>query len=470
VSGAAKRAAAEEIAGALAAWAEDPGAFVREALGVAPEPWQAEVLEAIARGHKRLAVRSGHGVGKTALEAWLVLWFGVTREGAKIPATAPTAHQLNDLMWGEIAKWRRALKERFAALAEAIEITAERVDFVPWRSTAFARTSRPGQSEALQGFHAENLLFIADEASGIDERVFEVAEGTLSTPGALIVLAGNPTRAAGFFLRAFTRDRARWWTRRVACQESGLVAPDYIAGMKQSYGEDSNVYRVRVLGEFPRADDDGVIPLDLAEAAVLRDVEPVGRRAVWGLDVARFGDDATALAKRAGNALVEPVKTWRNKDTMQVAGLVQTEWDTTAPKDRPGEIVVDAIGIGAGVADRLRELGLPARGVNVAEQPARRERYLRLRDELWFLAREWLAARDCRLARDEALVAELTGPRYSFDSQGRLRVEAKEEMKRRGLASPDRADAFCLTFAGLGAAAEPGWGRPTKTLDLRYVV
>ena len=408
-------------------------------------------------------------MGKTAREAWLILWFGMTREAAKIPATAPTAHQLNDLLWGEIAKWRRALAERLPLLAEGIEITSDRVEFRPWRGTAFARTSRREQTETLQGFHAEHLMFVIDEASGIDDRVFEVAEGALSTPGALIVMAGNPTRASGYFHRAFTRDRKRWWSRRVPCAESARVSPDYISGMKQGYGVDSNVFRVRVEGEFPAADDDGVIPVELAEAAVLRDVEPVQARPLWGVDVARFGDDATALAKRAGNTLTEPVKTWRNKDTMQVAGLVKAEWDSARAAERPAEILVDAIGIGAGVADRLRELGLPARGINVAETPAARERFLRLRDELWFMAREWLAARDCRLPRDEALIGELTGPRYAVESSGRLRVEGKDEMKKRGLASPARADAFCLTFAG-NAAAGAGWAKPTKPHDTRYVV
>lgn len=459
----------DTVARALKAWADDPRRFVREALGAVPEAWQDEALGRIAQGRRRLAIRSGHGVGKTALEAWLILWFGATREDAKIPATAPTSHQLVDLLWGEAAKWHRALARRLPAIAQAIEIRADRIDFKPWRSTAYARTSRRDQSEALQGFHAANLLFLIDEASGIDDAVFEVAEGALSTPGALIVMAGNPTRASGYFHRAFTADRKRWWTRRVPCAESRRVADDYIASMAQSYGEDSNVYRVRVLGEFPRAEDDCVVPLELAEAAVLRDVEPVAARALWGVDVARYGDDATALAKRAGNVMPESVKTWRGKDMMQVAGLVRAEWDATPPRERPAEILVDAIGIGAGVADRLREQGLPARGVNVAEAPAARERYLRLRDELWFLAREWLEARDCRLPQDEALLGELTGPRYAVESSGKLRVESKDAMKRRGLRSPDRADAFCLTFAG-NEAADGAWWKPSRALDTAYVV
>lgn len=461
---------AARVARALQRWGEHPERFVREALGAVPEPWQEEVLAQIARGRRRIAIRSGHGVGKTALQAWLMLWFGTTRADAKIPATAPTSHQLVDLLWGEAAKWRRALAERLPTLGEAIEIRADRIDFLPWRSTAYARTSRRDQSEALQGFHAANLMFLIDEGSGVDDRVFEVAEGALSTPGALVVMAGNPTRAGGYFHRAFTRDRRRWWTTRVSCADSGRVAPDYVESMAQAYGADSNVYRVRVLGEFPLADDDCVIALDLAEAAVARDVEPIDAGMLWGLDVARFGDDLTALAKRQGNVVPDPVRTWHGKDAMQVAGLVKAEWDATAKGARPVEILVDAIGIGAGVADRLRELGLPARGINVAELPAARERYPRLRDELWFALREWLEARDSRLPEDEALIGELTGPRYAVESAGRLKVESKDEMKRRGLRSPDRADALCLTFAGNASARGSAWWRPTRALDTTYVV
>ncbi len=459
----------ETLARTLKAWGEDPRLFVREALGVKPEPWQDEVLAAIAGGRRRLAIRSGHGVGKTALEAWLMLWFGITHADAKIPATAPTSHQLVDLLWGEAAKWHRALGERLPAIADAIAIRADRIDFRPWRSTAYARTGRRDQPEALQGFHADSLLFLIDEASGVHDAVFEVAEGAMSTSGALVVMAGNPTRGDGYFHRAFTADRARWWTRRVPCAESGRVTKDYVGGMAASYGADSNIYRVRVLGEFPRAEDDRVIALDLAESAVMRDVEPVADRALWGIDVARYGDDATALAKRVANTVPEPVKTWRGKDTMQVVGLIREEWGKAGPAGRPAEILIDAIGIGAGVADRLREMGLPARAINVAEAPAARERYLRLRDELWFQARAWLEARDCRLPADEALVGELTSPRYTVESSGKLRVESKAELKRRGLRSPDRADAFCLTFAG-NATNRPGWWTPSRALDTAYVV
>jgi len=427
-------------------WAKDPVRFCAEALCITPQAWQAKALTLIAE-NDRLAIRSGHGVGKSALLAWLILWFLIARSPAKVPCTAPTGHQLSDILWGEVGKWRRHLREDLRPL---IAIKSDRIDNkeTPHECFAVARTARREQPEAFQGFHGENLLFIVDEASGVDDAIFEVGEGALSTPGAKAVLAGNPTRASGYFYDAFHRDRAAWAPLHVPCVESDRVAKNYAANMARRYGADSNIYRVRVLGEFPLSEDDAVIPLAWCESAVYRDVAPLeGFRVIWGVDVARFGADRTALAKRRGNALLAPVKSWRNKDTMQVVGLLQAEYDACSDDDRPGEILVDTIGIGAGVFDRLREVGLPARGINVGELPANDARYYRLRDELWWRAREWFEARDCVMPDDPALLAELSLPKYSFNSDGKVIVESKADMKKRSVSSPDLADAFCLTFA-----------------------
>ena len=427
-------------------WRKNPALFVTQALRVRPEPWQAKALKA-AVTHDRLAVRSGHGVGKSAWLSWLILWWLLTRFPARVAATAPTAHQLSDVLWGEIAKWHRRLPERLRA---ELDLKSNRVELAAAANESFAaaRTARRDQPEAFQGFHCEHMLFIADEASGIDNAIFEVGAGAMSTAGAKTVLAGNPTRNSGYFFDAFHKLRGRFWTLKVSSEEVAR-ARSHIDDVATAYGKDSNAYRVRVLGEFPASMDESVIPLEWIEASLTREVAVIeSLRPVWGLDVARFGDDRTALAKRRGNALLAPVLSWRGKDTMQTAGLVMEEWRNTDERDRPGEILVDAIGIGAGVADRLSELGLPARGINVAEQPAAVERFAKLRDELWWRARDWFAARDCKLAPDAALVAELSAPGYAFTSAGKLVIESKDEMKARGLASPDLADAFILTFAG----------------------
>lgn len=446
----------EPLRPTLTAWRTSPARFVTECFGAAPEAWQAEALAAVAEDD-RIAIRSGHGVGKSAFLAWLILWWMTTRFPAKIPCTAPTAHQLNDVLWSEIGKWHRKMAEPFRSW---LHVGADRVSLVaaPKNSFAVARTARKEEPEAFQGFHEENLLFIVDEASGVPDIIFEVGEGSMTTAGAKTVMTGNPTQTTGYFHAAFHRSRAYWRTMRVGCEMSSQVSPDYPVRQAALYGVDSNVYRVRVQGEFPSADDDGVIPLHLCEAAVARDVMGTSAPVVWGLDVARFGDDRTALIKRKGNQVLEKAKTWRGKDTMQVAGLIKAEYEATPKALQPRGILVDVIGLGAGVVDRLREQNLPVRGVNVAEAPAvHDEKYLRLRDELWFQARDWFMARDCTMPEDDELVADLTGPKYKITSTGKIQVEAKAEMKKRGVISPDLADAFCLTF---GPSDVAGKARP----------
>src|SRR5215472_73375 len=444
----------------VSTWRTTPVQFVTEALGATPEPWQAEALREIA-GHDRVAIRSGHGVGKSAMLAWLILWWLLTRAPARVAATAPTAHQLRDVLWGEIGKWHRRLKQPFR---DWLQVQAERVTLAsaPDLSFAVARTARKEEPEAFQGHHSEHMLFIVDEASGVPNIIFEVGEGSMSTAGAKTVLAGNPTQIRGYFYDAFHAQRASWRTMRVACGDSGQVAAEYATRQAASYGVASNVYRVRVLGEFPLSAEDGVIRLDLCEAAVGRDIEAGPKTKVtWGLDVARFGDDRTALVKRRGAIVAEKATVWRGKDTMQTVGLVKQQYDGCSPDDRPDVICVDVIGLGAGVVDRLRELELPVVGINVAEMPGLDEQYLRLRDELWFMARKWFEDRACSMPEDEDLIADLTSPKFTVTSSGKIKVESKAEMKARGVVSPDLGDAFCLTFAAVGTA------RPQKAIDYK---
>lgn len=415
-------------------------------LRATPEPWQAEALKLIGK-HNRIAIRSGHGVGKTAFLSWITLWFLTTRRPCKIPITANSQDQLRDIVWPEIKKWAGRLPTE---LRTQIDSTSEKIflDAGPSECFAVARTASKDRPEALQGFHEDNLLFVLEEASGIPDEVFEVAQGALSTPGAKILMVGNPTRTSGYFFDAFHSMRDRWQTMQVSSIDVPR-ARGHIEDVEAKYGKDSNVYKVRVLGEFPESEEDVVIPLHLIESAVHRQIEPSEAfRMVWGLDVARFGDDRCALAKRRGNVMPDPIKSWRNRDTMQTSGMIMKEYNESKEEDRPNEILVDVIGLGAGVVDRLKELGLPARGVNVAERPALDEQYMRLRDELWFKMRDWFEARDCKMADDPGLIAELADVKYDITSSGKLQVESKDAMKERIARSPDLADALMLTFAG----------------------
>ncbi len=328
-----------------------------------------------------------------------------------------------------------------------VSVTQETIRF-PSGSFAALRTATKDRPEALQGFHATDLLFVLDEASGIDDVIFEVAGGALSTANAMVIMTGNPTRTSGYFYNAFHGQRQHWHCQRVACTDSSQVSQAYVAQMADQYGEDSNVYRVRVLGEFPLEEDSVLVPLHLVEAALHREVAAQRLMPVWGLDVARFGSDDTVLCKRQGNRVLEPLTVWRHRDLMQIAGLLLREYHDADDEDKPSEILIDSIGLGAGVLDRCRELNLPVRGVNVGASPSADGQYSRLRDELWWRVREWFAGRDVSIPDDARLVGELTSVQYSYTSAGKLLVESKDQMRKRGLKSPDAADALVLTFAG----------------------
>ena len=318
----------------------------------------------------------------------------------------------------------------------------------PNESFCVGRAGDAQNPEALQGFHSQNLLFILDEASGIDDIIFEVAGGALSTEEVYLLLTSNPTRTSGYFYDSHHRMRERFYTMKVGCQDSSQVSQKYIDDMGLQYGEDSSVYRVRVMGEFPLADDDTIIPLSMIESAVERDVEPVRWQPVWGVDVARYGNCRTALAKRRGNTLMEPVKSWHKRDLMEVAGILMHEYEETPSNEIPAEILIDSVGLGAGVLDRCRELGLPVRGVNVGETAAGKDRFTNLKAELWWRTRDWFDEKDSKIPEDDTLIGQLASVKYKFSSGGKIQIESKEQMMQRGLKSPDEADAFVLTMAG----------------------
>ena len=446
-------------------YADDPVGFCEDILGVTTlQSWQKQLMMVVAHGARRVSVRAGHGVGKSALCAFLVIWHMVCRYPQKTIITAPTAGQLFDALFVEVKFWINSLpppiRTLFETYSDRIELKAN-----PEASFVSARTSSPERPEALAGVHAEHVLLIGDEASGIPEQVFEAASGSLSSFNACMILIGNPVRLEGLFFRSHHQLKADWHTAHVSCIGNPLVTDDFIRQIATTYGEESNAYRVRVLGEFPKTGDDTLIPLELVIAAQQRDIvlDPhVPLR--FGVDIARYGSDRTVLCKRKGNIVVD-LKWWPSTDLMTTTGKILHE----AENDHPDEICIDSIGLGAGVADRLREQGLNVRDVNVSETTAVNLQANRLRDDLWLQCREWLNTRAVKLPFDDELKAELSGPTYAFTSNGKIKVEGKAEMKKRGLRSPDKADALCLTFAGdaahMGGRA-PSW-IPGKALVRR---
>jgi phage terminase large subunit len=465
------------------AWAEaakgrDPLRFVEGVLEVTElEAWQREALGAIRDGQKRISIRSGHGVGKTTFLAWLVL-YGLLCLGpdTKIPIAAGSRDQLRDTIQPEIGKWARRLPQ---PLQDQVKVDVERVAIKAAPDDAFAvfRTASKDNPQALAGFHAENIIFLLDEASAIAEIAFEVALGALSTPGAMVIMTGNPTKTQGFFYDSHHKTRDRWWTMRVSSEDVPR-ARGHIEDVIATYGKDSNRYRVRVLGEFPTQDDETVIPLDLVLAAVGREIAEPNVWPVWGVDVGRMGDDRSVLAKRQHVKLLEPPKVWRKMEGPQVAGRIIAEYQATPNHLRPREIVVDLIGFGASVYDILRLDGSPVReitrGAVVSELPAISEQDYRLRDELWFRGRAFFAERNCSLPKDnlndeeqkimEQFISELTMPTYTYTSLGKRIVEKKKDVKSRSNGvSPDLADAFLLSLAaGIYPKSNPHRRSETK--------
>ena len=461
--------------------------FVREMLQVEPDEWQTEVLRDICSGVRGISIKSCHGPGKSAVLSWGSIAFLLTRYPAKVVMTAPSSPQLFDALFAETRGWISNLPP---FLKELLVVTSDRIALKSAPDEVFlsARTSRAESPESMQGVHSKNVLLLADEASGIPEEVFNAARGSMSGENATTILTGNPTRTSGFFFDTHNKLKEFWKTYWIFARKSPLapseevkdgnhrqygsdrVSEAFCREVAASSGEDSNEYRIRVLGLFPTTDDNTIIPRDVVEAAAYRDVvfDPQAEE-IWSVDVARFGDDRTVLLKRAGS-VVSDIQSWRGLDLMQTCGVVKAQFEVAEKK--PSVICIDSIGVGGGVVDRLREQGLPVLGVNVSESPAIGN-YRNLRAELWFRVKEWLVRRSCKIPKDESLISELCSVRYQYSSNGKIQVESKDEMKKRGLRSPDLADALCLSFAAPEASYLNGtayrWTKPIQR-NLRGLV
>jgi phage terminase large subunit len=451
-------------------YAMQPLLYVQEVHGVDPDPCQLEIIEAYRRAiqpnatpkEKRISIVSGHGVGKSAALSWIADHHQTFFFPQRVAMTAPTGKQMFDVLYNEVVMWmKRKPKEIFElheVKSDVIELKA-----APEDSFLTAKTASIEKPEALSGVHSDHVLLLIDEASAVSDVIFENAAGSLSGHNCIVIMASNGTRSSGYFYDSHHKMKDYWTTFSFSCEDSPRVSKDWIAMMAAKYGRESNVFRVRVLGQFPRADEDTIIPREVIENAQLREIVPDPKVApVWGLMPG--WRSRAVLAKRRGRVLLEAPKTYGGYEASQIVAAVQHEWLTTAPGDRPADIIVHAIGEGGIIADRLRALGLPARSINIAEHPAMKGQFPDLRTELWFDMKAWFMARDVAIppCREGSilgdvmleLVEELASQRHDKPTAtGKIRATEPKKMEAHIGRFPDLSDALALTFAGNATTA-----------------
>ena len=436
--------------------APTPGRFAREVLGVELWAKQEEVLAALPE-RRRVAVKSGNGLGKGFSAAVAALWFLHCHAPAIVLSTAPTFRQVRHILWRQIHSLHRRAPETLGGklLDTRWELAEDR----------YAMGLSADTADQFQGFHSPNMLIVVDEAEGVSDEIYEAIEAVMTSDESRLLLIGNPTTASGAFRRAFYQERHLYHCITISALDSpnvqsgrvvipGLTTARWVEERRQIWGADNPLYRARVLGEFPDQAADTLIKLSDLEAAADREtgsvstgetvgetVRETGGEVALAVDVARFGSDHSVILRRRGNR-VEEIRTFNGMDTMELAG-----WVAAAIREfQPAQTSIDEVGIGAGVVDRLREQGYGVRGINVAHAARQKDIFANLRAEGYWRLRELFAAGEISIPPDQQLLGELAALRYSYDSQGRILMESKEAMRQRGIPSPDKADALMLAF------------------------
>ncbi len=451
-----------ELAEQISSYVNDPLGFVLfafewgngdlKAYPNGPDEWQREVLcdiaDALNKGADlqsifKLAIASGHGVGKSALVSWIILWAMATFPDTRGVVTANTENQLKTKTWAELAKWHRlcVCKDWFDCTATALISSIKgrektwRIDMIPWSER---------NTEAFAGLHNQGrrLLLIFDEASAIPDVIWEVSEGALTDDDTQIIWCcfGNPTRNAGRFRECFGKFSHRWATKRIDSRKVKITNKKLIQTWVEDYGEDSDFVRVRVRGEFPRLSGNQFISHELVHNARTRSYPEnfTGVR-IMAVDVARFGGDQSVITKRCGLTCFNQLK-YRGLDLMSLSNIIAKEYQDFMPQI----LIVDGIGIGAGVVDRLRQLGIDVIDAIAGSSAVNPAKFKNRRAEMWSKMREWLT--HGAIPNDAELSEQLCGLQYGFSDKGALQLERKEDLKSRGQSSPDCADSLALTF------------------------
>lgn len=454
-----------EVIAAIRDWSLDPLACVRQLFPWGqdelqdydgPRVWQSDVLDVIGLHLRdqatryrplRIAVSSGHGIGKSAGIGMIVQWAMTTCDDCRVVVTANTENQLRTKTWPEISKWARLSRLSDCWQVPAMSLySAEDGREKSWRADAIPWSEN--NTEAFAGLHnkGKRIVLIFDEAAAIADRVWEVAEGALTDENTEIIwlVFGNPTRNTGRFRECFGKYRHLWTTRKIDSRTVEGTNRAYLDELVSTYGEDSDIVKVRVRGEFPSQSVSQFISNDLAQEAQTRVLEfkDPGAACVLGVDIARFGDDQSVIRGRMGRdgRVIPPIK-WRGMDTVFSAGKVAEAMRKYAPE----AVFIDGGGVGGGVVDILKAQGYRVIEVNFGAKARNERKYANKRAEMWDLMREWLGTGS--IDPDPELMDDMIGVEYGFDKDGRILLEKKDDMKKRGLASPDNGDALALTFA-----------------------
>jgi len=451
-----------------------------------PRKWQRELLGDI-RDHiqqnkgkvdfdtLRQTVASGRGIGKSALVSWLVAWMLSTRIGGSVIVSANSEAQLQKVTWAEITKWLA-----MSINSHWFEIAATQIKPAKWLTELVERDLKKGtrywaaegrlwseeNPDAYAGLHNEDgVMLIFDEASGIPDSIWAVSDGffTENTPNRFHLAFSNPRRNKGYFYETFHNKRAFWNQRNVDARDVEGTDKNIYQRIIEEYGPDSYQAHVEVYGQFPSEGDDQFIASSLVDDAMRRpkykdETAPI----TIGVDPARFGADATVIAIRRGRDIVE-LRRHRGADTMEVVGHVIEAIE----EFKPALVCIDEGGLGAGVVDRLKEQRYKIRGVNFGSKAKNQIMWGNKRAEMWGDMREWLKAG--HIPSDRFLKSDLIGPMTKPDSRGTLFLESKKDMKSRGVASPDAADAIALTFAFPVASREYRGDRIDKNNPRHYV-
>jgi hypothetical protein len=447
---------------------DDPVGFSEDILCFYPDSSQIDIMTSILT-HKRISIRAGQGVGKTACLACLIIWYMMFRYHPKVIATAPTANQLNIVLWPEISKW---LNGSYAQ--NYLSTTKTFIYRIGHEGTSFGNAKTAAKKENMLGLHAENMLIVCDEAPGISDDILEALLGTCSHPDNRIILIGNPTRNSGIFFDSHNSLKDNFKCIKISARDCARTDKKNIEMMEKKYGKDSNVVRVLIDGEFPLEEDDVYIQLSEVMAGINNDIHLEGEPVTIdiGIDVARFGDDETVITPKINN-IVPPLVTHRGKDTMKTAGAaIRLAKELHLKYPTPAIVVkVDDTGLGGGVTDRLKEIKqeenlkwlkvVPVKfGIPLAKGSIAYNNYYDTTTFMASVVKESLSTVDkegksipcgIKLPNDSDLLGQLTNRKYAIhNSKGQIKLESKDEMKKRGLVSPDRADSLFLACMPVG--------------------